>query len=314
MGTWGPKLYQNDLAEEIRDYYKGQLYQGKKGEKITQDLLKQYQYVISDTDDAPVFWFALADTQWNFGRLEDMVKEQALKHIHLGNDLKRWESENPKYAKTRARITEELRQKLLSPQPSEKKISPYRLYHCEWNIGDVFAFRLESDLANEKGLLGRYFLVQKIDECIWHPGHVIPIVYVKITKDTNLPLNLEEYDQLEYVQTWYTKYEDRFLPIDMRRPQEDIAEKSKMNYELDEYGYLPQYRIKLLNISKKVIPSKLIYIGNFKGARHPQKEFVPHEKDCIIPVFWKKFNETFETEMIRKYYGHNLREYSIYQK
>ena len=81
MGTWGPKLYQNDLAEEIRDYYKDQLYQGKKGEKITQDLLKQYQYVISDTDDAPVFWFALADTQWNFGRLEDMVKEQALKQL-----------------------------------------------------------------------------------------------------------------------------------------------------------------------------------------------------------------------------------------
>lgn len=313
MGTWGPKLYQDDLAEDIRDYYKDQLHRGKKGIDITQELLVQYQIEISDSEETSVFWFALADTQWNLGRLEDKVKETALKHILFGYDLERWKIENPKMAEAREQTIEELRQKLLSPQPPEKKVTQYKIYRCEWKYGDVFAYQLESDLAKERGLYGRYFLIQKVDEGIWHPGHIVPIVYVKITSDTNLPSNVEEYNQLEYVQTGFTKYEDRFLPIDMRRPQEDIAEKSKIYYQVDEYGFLPQYRAELLNTSKKVIPTKLIYVGNFVNAVCPKKEFIPHSKEYVVAVSWKQFDETFETEMIKRYCGHNLREYTIYQ-
>ena len=314
MGTWGPELYQNDLAEDIRDYYKDQLHRGKKGVNITQELLVKYQIEISDFEEASVFWFALADTQWNLGRLENNVREMALKYIFLGNDLERWKIENPKMAKTREQAIEELRQKLLSPQPPEKKVTRYKTYSCEWKYGDVYAYQLESDLAKEKRLYGRYFLIQKVNEGVWHPGHIVPIVYVKITSDTNLPSNVEEYNQLEYVQTWFTKYEDRFLPIDMRRPQEDIAEKSKINYQVDEYGFLPQYRAKLLNTSKRVIPEKLIYLGNFANAVCPQNEFVPHSKEDVVSVSWKQFDETFETKMIKLYCGHNLREFDIYKK
>lgn len=312
MGTWGPKLYQDDLAKDIRDYYKDQLHRGKKGIDITQELLVQYQIEISDSEEASVFWFALADTQWNLGRLEDKVKETALKHILMGDNLEYWKIENPKMSKAREQTIEELRQKLLSPQPPEKKVTQYKIYRCEWKYGDVYAYQVESDLAKERGLYGRYFLVQKVDEGVWHPGHIVPIVYVKITNDNNLPSNVEEYNQLEYVQTWFTKYEDRFLPIDMRCPQEDIAEKSKINYQVDEYGFLPQYRMKLLNTSKRVIPTNLIYIGNFANAVHPQKEFVPHSKENIVSVSWKQFDETFETNMIKRYCGHNLKELSIY--
>ena len=154
MGTWGPKLYQDDLAEDIRDYDKEQLHRGKKGIDITQELLIQYQIEISDSEDASVFWFALADTQWNLGRLEEKVKERALKYILSGDDLERWKIENPKMIKAREQTIEELRKKLLSPQPHEKKVTQYKSYRCEWKDGDVYAYRLESDLAEEKGLYG----------------------------------------------------------------------------------------------------------------------------------------------------------------
>ena len=98
----------------------------------------------------------------------------------------------------------------------------------------------------------------------------------------------------------------------MSRPQEDIAQKSKMEYRVDEYGFLPQYRITLLNTSKNVIPSKLIYVGNFANTHPPRKEFIPHSKANISHVFWEKFDETFETKMIKLYCGHNLRGFSIY--
>jgi hypothetical protein len=110
----------------------------------------------------------------------------------------------------------------------------------------------------------------------------------------------------------FSKYEDRFYPIDMSRPQEDIAEKAKINYRTDEYGFLPEYRTTPLNTSKKVIPKNLIYVGNFANATHPQKEFIPHSKENVVSVSWKQFDETFETKMIKRYCGHNLRELSIY--
>ena len=71
--------------------------------------------------------------------------------------------------------------------------------------------------------------------------------------------------------------------------------------------------MELLNTSKNAIPSKLIYVGNFVNAVHPQKEFIPHAKENIVPVSWKQFNETFEVKMIKRYCGHNLRELSIYK-
>jgi hypothetical protein len=84
MGSWGPKLYQDDIAEEVRDYFKDKLHRGKTGPEITRELIESSESEINDEDDGPIFWFALADTQWNLGRLEEYVKEQALFHIKQG--------------------------------------------------------------------------------------------------------------------------------------------------------------------------------------------------------------------------------------
>ena len=313
MGAWGTSLYTNDSASDIRGDYVDKLRRGKTNEEATKELINANLDIMGDAEEEPLFWFALADTQWSLGVLLPIVKEKALYWINRDNSMLNCQTTDM-LAKAKKKIfLDDLQAKLLSPQPPVRKPVKKRIYKCQWKLGDVFAYQLESDLAKERDLYGRYFLIQKIDEDVWYPGHIVPIVYVKITSDTKLPSNVEEYNQLEYVQTWFTRYEDRFLPIDMRRPQEDIAEKSKMNYQVDEYGFLPQYRVKLLNTSKSVIPKKLIYIGNFMNVVLPQKEFIPHSKENIVSISWKQFDETFETKMIKRYCGHNLRELSIYQ-
>lgn len=314
MGMWGFELYQNDTSLDVKDEFEELYRTGNTVRDITDKLMEDYKSIMGDVDEEPLFWLALADTQWNLGVLLPDVKEKALYWIDKDRDLLNCRTIDMPATAKRRKILDKLKTKLLSPQPPVKKPIKKRVYKCQWKLGDVFAYRLESDLAKERGLYGRYFLIQKIDEGIWYPGHIVPIVYVKITKDTNLPSNVEEYNQLEYVQTWFTKYEDRFLPIDMRWPQEDIAEKSKINYQVDEYGFLPQYRVELLNTSKRVIPTKLIYVGNFANAVRPQREFIPHSKENIVTVSWKQFDETFETKMIKRYCGHNLRELSIYKE
>lgn len=312
MGMWGFELYQNDTALDVKDEFEESFNAGKSVQEITDELTEDYKSIMGDWDEEPLFWFALADTQWNLGVLLPTVKEKALYWINKDSDILKNQAIDTMIKAQRQKTLDELRAKMLLPQPPVKKARKRRVYKCQWKLGDVFAYPLESDLAKERGLYGRYFLIQKVDEGIWYPGHTVPIVYVKITGDTNLPSKAEEYDQLEYVQTWFTKYEERFWPVDMRHPQEDIAEKSKINYKLDEYGFLPQYRIMLLNTSKRIIPSNLIYVGNFLHTARPENEFVPHSKANITPVYWKKLDETFETKMIKLYCGHNLRELSIY--
>lgn len=312
MGIWGPGLYENDTSLDIKDQFEELFNAGKPVQEITEELIATFKTIMGDPAEEPLFWYALADTQWNFGVLLPSVKEEALHWMEVDNFTLNFQAISTATKDQRKIVLDNLQSKLLSPQPPVKKTIKKRVYRCQWKLGDVFAYQLESDLAQEKGLFGCYFLIQKVDEGIWYPGHIVPIVYVKITKDTTLPSTIEEYNELEYVQTSFTKYEQRFWPIDMRRPQEDIAEKSKINYQVDEYGFLPQYRIRLLNTSKKLIPSKLIYIGNFADAIPPRIEFIPHSKANISAVFWKKFDETFETKMIKQYCGHNLRELNIY--
>lgn len=306
MGTWGTKLYQDDVAQDVRDFYTEQLRRGQKSTEITKQLIKQYE---GDIDDEPIFWFALADTQWSLGRLEKLVKEKALYYIQSGEDIERWKTQNPKEAKKREEVLFNLQQKLLAPQPEEKKIRKYRIYQCEWKIGDVYAYPLKSDFAKEKGFYGRYFLLHKIDETTIWPGHVVPVVRVKITKDKNLPENEKQFDQLEYVQTFVTSYEDRLLPFDGSRPYE-MAERLKKKYEVDEFGFLPEYRIKLCNTSKRRIPKDIFFLSNFQNVIPPKREFVPHSDINIREIEWENFDEV----MIDRYLGYNLRQYKIYSK
>lgn len=263
MAAWGPKLYQDDIAEDTRYYYKDQLHRGKKGKEITQELLEQYQVEISDPDDAPIFWFALADTQWNLGRLEGTVKERALYYIEDGGDLRRWELEDPRSAKIRSKVLADLKQKLLSTQPEEKKIPQYKLYHCQWKIGDVFAYQLSGDYAKEKEMLNKYLFFVKIDETTWHPGHTLPVLYFYWVIADKL-LSIEELKKIDFI------------------PQFFVPEAYKNNPTLQM-----QYSVSLLSTSSKVIPKKqLTFVGKIENLKR-----IDNENPNAYKVRWKEFEK-----------------------
>ena len=179
MGAWGTALYSNDTASDIRGDYVDLLRRGNSNEEALKKLMEKNRYCIGDEEEEPLFWYALADTLWNYGRLTPEVKEKALYFLdHPEAELARWEDDGGKYVEAWMRTLEKLRTKLLSPQPPEKKVSKYRLYKCTWQAGDVYAYRLESEYSKEKGLYGKYIIFQKVGETDWWPGHIIPLVLV----------------------------------------------------------------------------------------------------------------------------------------
>ncbi|WBW97425.1 hypothetical protein [Oceanirhabdus sp. W0125-5] len=263
MGIWGPKLYQDDIAEDVRYEYKDQLKRGKTNEEVTEELINSNEEIILDEDEAPVFWFALADTQWNLGRLLPHVKEKAIEYLDDGSNLNKWKREggSEKEYKTREKVLRELKEKLLSPMPEEKKISQYRLYKCQWNVGDIFAYRLESEIAKKAGLFNRYLLIRKESENIWHPGHVIPNVYIQITNDTELPKTKKEISELRYVKSFKSTEQTKYL-------------------------------FAMISTSKRMIPNdRLEFIGNYTDLPTPKDEYIPMDGIEIYGVFWREIED-----------------------
>ena len=115
MGAWGTALYSNDTASDIRGDYVDLLRRGNSNEEALKKLMEKNRYCIGDEEEEPLFWYALADTLWNYGRLTPEVKEKALYFLeHPEAELARWEDEGGKHVEAWMRTLEKLRTKLLS--------------------------------------------------------------------------------------------------------------------------------------------------------------------------------------------------------
>lgn len=145
MGAWGTGLYSDDTACDVRDDYKDILGDGISEPEATELIIERWKDSLSDPDISPVFWLALADVQWNLGKLQEKVKKEAIKIIGNGSDLTRW-STNQKFVIKRKAVLVRLWRKLETPQPPEKVVKKRYVDSTDWNIGDVYRFRLRSGL------------------------------------------------------------------------------------------------------------------------------------------------------------------------
>ena len=79
-----------------------------------------------------------------------------------------------------------------------------------WEIGDTFYLKLEG--LEDEEFNNRYLIFIKIDNYEYRV-HGLPIFYVKITKNDTLPKTKEEIDDLEFIQTSFVLWEERFKPL-----------------------------------------------------------------------------------------------------
>ncbi|MBR3135572.1 MAG: hypothetical protein IKG32_00975 [Clostridia bacterium] len=197
MGVWGTGLYEDDYTCDIRADYKDRLRKGMTNEEAMQDILAQNTEVVG-TDDEPVLWFALADIQWEYGRLLPEVKEKALAFLDNEQDDDRWKT--PQLMEQRRQVLVKLKEKLLSPQPPEKKVRKYNYFRCPWKLGDVFAYQFHTEESEKYGVKGQYIVFRKITEDLCWPGHIVPTVHLYQWIGKDLP-TLEEIRQFPVLTT-----------------------------------------------------------------------------------------------------------------
>lgn len=138
MGTWGYKLYDNDLFSDIKGDYETYLHKGKTPQEAVQLLCQDF--IPNGGDEEPLFWVCLADLQWRYGHLDPEIKAKALAGLPSLWDPELWT--DPADQAKRKALAEGLRKKLESPQPPPKKFSRYRAKKTKWKVGEVFSFQI----------------------------------------------------------------------------------------------------------------------------------------------------------------------------
>jgi hypothetical protein len=153
MGVWGTAVFSDDLAADLRDDYRMMIGDGLSGPEATDRLLKQWMPSSEkDPDMAAIFWLALAATQWRCGRLEGRVRKEAIRVVEDGSALRLWRE--TRLEGKRAAVLDAARKQLESPQPPPRRIAKVFRSVCDWEPGELVAYRL---------LSGSFIVFQIID-------------------------------------------------------------------------------------------------------------------------------------------------------
>lgn len=164
MGAMGPAIFSDDLAADVRREYTSLLSIGKTDDDAEQLIINYYSFLLGkDEPDEAVFWFALALSEWNKGRLSNFVKAKALYYIEDGSDLARWDipTEQNNYHR-RAKVLDDLKAKLLSDQPARKKVKKAVIHRCPWREGALLAYRAVN-CPQDDPLYNNYLLLRVVD-------------------------------------------------------------------------------------------------------------------------------------------------------
>jgi hypothetical protein len=122
MAASGVALFHDDVAADVRSEYLDMLAGGASDADAFRTMLLEWKESIADYDDGPVFWLALAATQWEYGRLHPRAKSQALKIINQGKGLDRWTDAG--LGQKRQAVLARLKKKLLAPPPRKRTPRP----------------------------------------------------------------------------------------------------------------------------------------------------------------------------------------------
>lgn len=140
MGAWGPAIFSDDTACDIRSDYRELLEGGVDDQEATRRVISEYQHLGSD--EVHVLWLALAATQSALGRLDDSVKSEALRVIDGDIGLELWAEAGAKELARRKAALAKLRETLSGPQKPPSKIRRPWSHVTDLSPGDVLAYAL----------------------------------------------------------------------------------------------------------------------------------------------------------------------------
>ncbi len=271
MGTWNVGIFQNDIAEDVKIEYIELLRDGLDAKKADEKMIDIYREIIEMNDSDTVdFYLSLALIEWQYGRLQSNTKEKALYYATNNEYLKNWELEGKSILAKRKQVLNEFVITINSIQPNEKKIKIIKPFNCIWNIGDIFAYQLNSNKSKDYGVYGKYIVFQKTAESESYPKKIVPIIRVACKIYEIIP-NMDDYLNEKKI-IWFGTPKD--------------YQEGKLIIYNDSFLYDKKMYVK----SIKSYPDCLTFIGNSYPIK---KEY--REAKIIGENYdeWKNFEESY---------------------
>ncbi|WP_291038566.1 hypothetical protein [Herbiconiux sp.] len=135
-------MFSDDVAEDVRSVYRALL--EEKVEDVEAARRTVAEFAGLDEDELDVLWIALAAAQFRYGRLDDEVRDRAIRIIDSGSDARRWSEASVKDQKKRRDVLAKLRGQLVGPQKARSAVrAPWRS-ETDLEIGSVLAYTSSS--------------------------------------------------------------------------------------------------------------------------------------------------------------------------
>jgi hypothetical protein len=272
MGAWGTSLYANDTTLDVHDVYMDFLREQLSNEEAFAKTITEFKELMGDEDEEPLFWFALAETQWKIGRLTPEVKSKALEWIDKDGGMMIWE-ENGVNSGGWKKTLVKLKATLESPMRSEKKIKkPVIINQNLWETGDVYAYQFHKERSKADGTFGKYIVMQKIGASPWihHKVH-----WITQRELQNEALSEPTKPMLMLVHTYDKIYD--YLPT---LKELDMARLLPIDEPYDFGGWAKMSRFLKLNKKKDYPENHLFYLG--KAPISADNRILL----CNAPIFW----------------------------
>lgn len=150
---FGNGFFQNNVTMHTATKYIYLLNILENNEQATNKLIEYNKNIIRDKERAPLFWIALANVQWDYGRLLENVKEKAIQCIESREQIGKWEKE-----------LEDVKKKLNSKQPTKKEIEKIiKLKKPNWKKGDILLYQIRNKELKEHKWYNKYVLLHVIE-------------------------------------------------------------------------------------------------------------------------------------------------------
>ena len=182
MGTWGPAIFADDDAEDLRGEYRHILADAQSDGAATAAAVAEYGAAFDRLDATTPFWLALALIQWKLGRLDARVRTAALRIIDDGIDLAKW-TDSPVRNK-RAAALAKARATIASPPPAARSMpKPLPLQLPGWGFSEVVGCRMPN---------GRLVLLHHLNYRAWSTARAkAPVVSILNWFGTGMPDDAE---------------------------------------------------------------------------------------------------------------------------
>lgn len=279
MGAWSTSITGNDTAQDLRPEYQAAFFYND----VETALEKIDAYVRKDFDESDEeewcdYYYSLADFMWKHGILTELVRNRAVEMIDSGFGLEIWAESGTATLNKRKKVLTEFRAKLLSPQPTKKKISIKLYLKPIFETGDLVAIQLQtldkhylerSSFSEQffRECDGKYVVLRKVGDSISYVSRIEPSVkdhwavfqlYGKVFDHCPAPEELEgvrwaDPARRQRKSHWFNK----LLPVNGIF----FCESSMFYFKKRKYAIIGNNRKKLPIISKNFNDTPGLFLG-----------------------------------------------------